>query len=155
MRLWSLHPSLIDRRGLVALWREGLLAQAVLRGQTRGYRQHPQLARFQALRAPVSALAAYLHLVQAEAEGRGYRFDRSRLARPGRGVGGVLIPVTEGQLAFEWRHLLAKVRLRDPVWHDALVTLPGPVAHPLLQVVPGEVEHWERDPGARPPTVRR
>jgi hypothetical protein len=35
----------LDGRGLVALWREALLAQAVLRGRTRGYR-HPQLARF-------------------------------------------------------------------------------------------------------------
>lgn len=36
MRLWSLHPNCLDAQGLVALWREALLAQAVLRGQTRG-----------------------------------------------------------------------------------------------------------------------
>ena len=29
MRLWSLHPSLLDQKGLVALWREALLAQKV------------------------------------------------------------------------------------------------------------------------------
>jgi hypothetical protein len=29
-RIWSLHPKYLDARGLVALWREGLLAQAVL-----------------------------------------------------------------------------------------------------------------------------
>lgn len=44
MRLWSLHPQYLDAKGLVALWREGLLAQAVLAGQTRGYKRHPQLA---------------------------------------------------------------------------------------------------------------
>ena len=36
MRLWSLHPRYLDAKGLVALWREGLLAQAVLKGQTKG-----------------------------------------------------------------------------------------------------------------------
>ena len=46
MRIWSLHPEYLDSRGLVALWREGLLAQAVIRGETKGYRYHPQLARF-------------------------------------------------------------------------------------------------------------
>ena len=46
MRLWTLHPRYLDARGLVALWREALLAQKVLRGKTRGYRAHPQLQRF-------------------------------------------------------------------------------------------------------------
>ena len=32
MRLWSLHPCYLDPAGLVAVWREGLLARAVLRG---------------------------------------------------------------------------------------------------------------------------
>ena len=48
MRIWSLHPSLLDRRALVACWRETLLAQKVLRGLTRGYTNHPQLIRFRA-----------------------------------------------------------------------------------------------------------
>ncbi|WP_245747334.1 pyrimidine dimer DNA glycosylase/endonuclease V [Frateuria terrea] len=46
MHLWTPHPKHLDRQGLLALWREGLLARAVLRGQTRGYRQHPPLERF-------------------------------------------------------------------------------------------------------------
>ena len=46
MRLWSLHPKYMDSKGLVALWREGLLARAVLKGQTNGYINHPQLIRF-------------------------------------------------------------------------------------------------------------
>jgi len=59
MRLWSLHPSYLDPQGLVAVWREGLLAQAVLRGQTTGYTRHPQLARFRGAGA-LGAMAAYL-----------------------------------------------------------------------------------------------
>ncbi|CAM3000541.1 pyrimidine dimer DNA glycosylase/endonuclease V [Dermacoccus abyssi] len=46
MRLWSLHPSQLDRRALEAGWREALLAQKVLAGGTRGYTHRPQLQRF-------------------------------------------------------------------------------------------------------------
>jgi hypothetical protein len=38
MRLWTLHPKCLDARGLVVPWREALLAQKVLRGETRGYK---------------------------------------------------------------------------------------------------------------------
>lgn len=31
-----MHPRYLDAKGLVALWREALLVQAVLRGETRG-----------------------------------------------------------------------------------------------------------------------
>jgi len=30
MRLWSIHPKYLDRQGLLAVWRESLLAQSVL-----------------------------------------------------------------------------------------------------------------------------
>ena len=46
MRLWSVHPKYLDSKGLVALWREALLAKQVLEGGTKGYRNHPQLDRF-------------------------------------------------------------------------------------------------------------
>ena len=48
MRIWSVHPQYLDRQGLTAGWREGLLAQKVLTGTTKGYRNHPQLRRFRA-----------------------------------------------------------------------------------------------------------
>nr|WP_253280607.1 pyrimidine dimer DNA glycosylase/endonuclease V [Arcanobacterium phocae] len=48
MRLWSIRPSQLDRAALIAGWREGLLAQKVLAGLTKGYRHHPQLERFRA-----------------------------------------------------------------------------------------------------------
>lgn len=67
MRLWSLHPKYLDARGLVALWREALLAQAVLRGETRGYRRHPQLERFRNHAAPLAAMSLYLRAIHAEA----------------------------------------------------------------------------------------
>lgn len=141
MRLWSLHPRYLDAKGLVALWREGLLAQAVLKGETRGYRQHPQLQRFRAQSSPASAIAAYLRAVHAEAVARGYRFDAARIA-PGETP--PRIPVPRGQLDFEWRHLVAKLEARAPGWHKALGT-PDPLApHPLFRVVPGAIADWER-----------
>ncbi len=141
MRLWSLHPRYLDAVGLVAVWREGLLARAVLRGATRGYRHHPQLARFRAAAGPVARLDSYLAEVWREAERRGYRFDRRKL---GRRRARTRLRVSAGQLALEWRHLLAKVRRRAPARARALARVRRPRAHPLFRVVPGPVAAWER-----------
>src|SRR5208283_2242181 len=81
MRLWTLHPKYLDARGLVALWREALLAQKVLRGAARGYRHHPQLRRFSGQKNPPATLAAYLGAVHEEAGRRKYRFDASKIGR--------------------------------------------------------------------------
>ncbi len=111
MRLWSLHPKHLDAQGLVALWREGLLARAVLHEQTRGYRNHPQLDRFKAHPHPLRAIDAYLAVVQDDATARGYNFDRSKLGR----IQAVdAIDVTHGQLAHERQHLLGKLAVRNP-----------------------------------------
>jgi hypothetical protein len=141
MRLWSLHPALLDARGLVALWREGLLARKVLRGKTAGYRHHPQLERFRACVRPLSAVDAYLWVVLAEATARGYRFDASKLGPRRRHV---RIVVTEGQIAHERRHLLRKLRLRFPLGARRLRAAAVCVPHPLFRVVPGPMASWER-----------
>src|SRR5262245_23293839 len=99
MRLWSLHPRYLDARGLVALWREALLAQAVLRGRTKGYVHHPQLERFRDRPSPAAAISQYLLAVLDEAERRGYRFDARKI---GRARSSGRIPVTRGQLDREW-----------------------------------------------------
>jgi hypothetical protein len=138
MRLWSLHPRLLDARGLVALWREALLAQAVLAGQTRGYTHHPQLKRFRSTPRPEESIAAYLRAVQVEATRRGYRFDASKVGMHGEVDA---IAVSQGQLGYEWQHLRAKLRLRDPVWLAGLGDEPEP--HPLFRVAPGPVADWE------------
>lgn len=146
MRLWSLHPSWLDRQGLTACWREGLLAQAVLAGRTQGYTQHPQLARFRQQPEPVVAVAAYLHAVADEARARGYRFDPTRVDVPDspRTRTTPRIPVTDGQLDLEWRHLLRKLAVRSPDRYVAAVRAGAPTPHPLFVVVPGDVEAWER-----------
>lgn len=145
MRLWSLHPVHLDARGLVALWREGLLARAVLKGETRGYTHHPQLDRFRHARAAVTSLDCYLSRVVDEARVRSYRFDASKIRY--RKCRGGHLSITDGQLAHEWQHLLRKLRARDRARFAAARAL-DPSAHPCFDVVPGEIADWER-PGAR------
>ena len=139
MRLWSLHPGLLDRVGLIALWREGLLAQKVLLGKTKGYCFHPQLTRFRATKHPGEAIATYLWAVHAEATKRGYRFNSLKIASRKRAIS---LPVTCGQLAFELEHLARKLRSRD---REALskMLLRRPLPHPMMRVVRGRIEPWE------------
>lgn len=140
MRLWTLHPKHLDPQGLVALWREGLLARAVLHGQTRGYRQHPQLERFRAHAAPHQAIDAYLLAVHEEATRRGYAFDRSKL---GVAMSVESMAASVGQLEYEWAHLLRKLSARNPVlferWQGA-----APDCHPMFVLQPGPIASWER-----------
>ena len=144
MRLWSLHPKYLDPQGLVALWREALLARAVLSGKTRGYRHHPQLARFSSQASPLAAIDSYLQVIQWEATARGYAFDRSKL---GRGRVRTRIPVTKGQLEYEWGHLLQKLSVRSPALHEKLACQAERECHPLFAVRAGPVEPWERAKG--------
>ena len=141
MRLWSIHPSYLDARGLVALWREGLLAQKVLLGETRGYRHHPQLVRFKKTVNPVGAIAGYLESVVKEADARGYNFDRNRIV--GKRFRGK-IAVTRGQVRFEFSHLLKKLKHRDPEWFNHVSRVKRPRLHPAFTKISGEVEDWER-----------
>jgi hypothetical protein len=141
MRLWSVHPKYLDTRGLVALWRESLLAQAVLRGRTKGYRHHPQLDRFRAQSSPIGAIADYLRSVHAEADQRGYAFAAHKISTA-RSTGS--IAVTRGQMTLEWGHLMAKLARRDPELRGRLTRIRRPRAHPLFRIVSGDVESWER-----------
>jgi hypothetical protein len=125
----------MDAKGLVALWREGLLALKVLRGKTRGYRHHPQLVRFKNTGSPVGHMSQYLWEVHREAVSRAYNFDSTRL--PGRRAGHNPIPETEGQLIYEWGHFLNKIKTRAPVLYRELQPIQVPEHHPLFSIVPG------------------
>jgi hypothetical protein len=139
MRLWSIHPKYLDSRGLVALWREGLLAKAVLEGKTRGYRNHPQLERFRQARNPAAAISTYLSFVLEEALGRGMNFNGSKLdKKPFRGM----IPVREGQIEYEFLHLQRKLSARG----RKAPRKPARIeANPVFRAVPGSgTESWEK-----------
>jgi len=140
MRLWSLHPKYLDSKGLVALWRESLLAKHVLAGQTKGYKNHPQLLRFKAAKSPVDLINQYLGEVYREAINRNFHFDKEKINWSFRKSS---LPVTKGQLNFEVKHLLSKLEKRD---HDKYRELKGIArhdSHPVFNVVEGEVEAWE------------
>lgn len=139
MRIWSLHPKYLDAKGLVALWRETLLAQHVLEGKTKGYKNHPQLERFKSLQDPIGGINSYLETVCNEADSRNYHFDRTKIGR----VSNISLKVTTGQLAYENQHLLAKLKQRDLARYKTLLSLDKLETHPLFKLIKGEIEDWE------------
>ncbi len=142
MRLWTLHPKLLDRIGLVAQWREGLLAQKVLLGETKGYTNHPQLERFRVSKNPQGLIASFLRLTHKEATQRGYKFDHSKIInRRTKDT----VPVTADQIAYEFQHLRKKVEIRNPDWLHRLDTYSSSIPPcPMFIIVPGPIERWER-----------
>ncbi len=140
MRLWSIHPKYLDVKGFVGLWREALLAQRVLRGDTTVYSHHPQLKRFREQPDPAAAISAYLEALYQESLQRGYRFSKWRIQPAGSAQ---LMPVTSGQLEYELLHLKRKLLLRAPGWIERLPES-HPDPHPLFYVIEGEIESWEK-----------
>lgn len=141
MRLWTLHPRYLDAKGLVAAWREALLAQKVLEGRTRGYTRHPQLARFRAHPKPLPAIAAFLSGLAQEARKRGYQLDTAKIScKPFQGQ----IKETKGQLLHEWTHLRQKLQIRSPELYRQFAKMEEPKPHPLFRIIPGNVRDWER-----------
>lgn len=140
MRLWSIHPKYLDSKGLVALWREALLAQNVLLGNTVGYKNHPQLNRFKETKNPEGAIASYLRGVEKEAKARSYNFDRSKIND--RRITNSML-VTSGQIEFECSHLKKKLKERDLEKLRFLKSVNEIELHPLFEEVSGEVESWE------------
>ena len=143
MRLWTLHPRYLDPKGLVAAWREALLAQKVLSGATRGYRSHPQLLRFRAASDPHAAIVGFLRELAAEAGRRGYKFDAARI---NRAAAAPQICETRGQLDYEWAHLRRKLKMRTPRIALRLRGIAKPEPHPLFRIVAGGVREWEKRP---------
>ena len=140
MRIWSLHPKYLDSKGLVALWRETLLAKHVLEGKTDGYKNHPQLNRFKQAQHPIDCINQYLLHVYLEATIRGYNFNEHNFERD-------FIPssltVTSGQMKYETTHLINKLKIRNVKnFHELMkITLVEP--HPLFKLVEGDIEGWE------------
>jgi hypothetical protein len=145
MRLWSLHPKYLDSIGLIALWREALLAQAVLAGRTVGYTRHPQLRRFLQSPAPIAYMSGYLRAVHAESARRNYRFDAGKILGAPELVEPQLA-VPSGQLGYEWQHLRDKLSGRSPQWFARLAAIAHPDPHPLFHVVDGGIAEWEVAP---------
>lgn len=143
MRLWSLHPEYLDSKGLLALWREGLLAKKVLENRTIGYKNHPQLIRFRNANDPNLAINAFLTTIFLEARSRGYNFDQLKIKfEESNG----LIPLHKGQLEYEFKHLVKKLETRDQKKFEKLSkeVVINIVPNSVFKVVDGPVEVWER-----------
>jgi DUF4097 and DUF4098 domain-containing protein YvlB len=141
MRIWSLHPKYLDAKGLVALWREALLAKNVLEGETVGYKNHPQLNRFKQAKRPVEAINQYLSEIYLESVNRNYNFDIRKINWH---FNKNKLTVTTGQLNYEVKHLLAKLKTRDINKYEELRTESSYDIHPLFKLVNGDIEIWER-----------
>jgi len=152
MRLWSLNPCYLDAKGLVALWREALLARAVLKNRTGGYSHHPQLERFRSCLRPVTSIDSYLQCIYNESVKRGYHFDAGKLGRKRRCA---RLNVTAGQLSYEMCHLKSKLRRRDRKCCCKIVNVVNPEPHPLFRVCAGPIEPWERPVVYQKSTGRR
>lgn len=141
MRLWSIHPKYLDTKGLIALWREGLLAKNVLEGKTKGYKNHPQLLRFKNSDHPIESIHRYLEFVYIESAERGYHFDRTKIEFE---LEIPKIEISKGQLEYEKQHLLKKLSVRDYEKYNRLKQINQTETHPLFQCVEGEIENWEK-----------
>ncbi|MFD1628233.1 pyrimidine dimer DNA glycosylase/endonuclease V [Pseudopedobacter beijingensis] len=140
MRIWSVHPKYLDTKGLVALWRETLLAKHVLEGKTKGYRNHPQLDRFKQTDYPQQRINQYLVTVYEEALERGYNFDKEKINWHFETS---VMPVTCGQVKYEITHLLNKLKVRDPEKFAMLQEQTIVEPHPMFEIIEGAVEAWE------------
>ena len=140
MRIWSLHPKYLDAKGLVALWRETLLAKHVLLGKTKGYKNHPQLERFKKLTRPVDAIDQYLAEVYKEAVVRNYNFDKDKIYWNYKKT---IIQLTLGKLNYETEHLLKKLKIRDRNKYNQLLHSKTIVCHPIFKLKKGDISEWE------------
>jgi hypothetical protein len=140
MRIWSIHPKYLDAKGLVALWRETLLAKNVLEEKTKGYKNHPQLLRFKNSDNPLQSINQYLTAVYQESLTRGYHFNKTKFNVD---FGPVILTVTRSQIEYEMQHLLKKLKTRDTERYHRLLNEPNIEPHPLFKIIDGEIEEWE------------
>jgi len=142
MRLWSIHPKYLDTKGLVAVWREALLAQKVLEGKTKGYINHPQLERFKKTGNPILYIGTYLHHIYLEGVRRNYKFDHTKIREYNTKI--PKISVTRGQIDYEFNHLLKKLSKRNKTLYLKLKKTKTIRAHPIFYITQGPVEEWEK-----------
>ena len=142
MRIWSIHPKYLDSSGLVACWRETLLAKNVLLGLTKGYKSHPQLLRFKNLESPIDYINNYLNELYIESKKRNYNFSFEKI--------GVLknnlkkLPINSGQIFYEFEHLLNKLKIRDLKKYNEIKNIKNIDCNNIFKTIPGDVEFWEK-----------
>lgn len=142
MRLWSIHPKYLDSSGLVACWRETLLAKNVLLNLTKGYKNHPQLLRFKKTNSPIQYIDNYLNEIYLESTKRGYKFSKDKIGTLSYNI--EKIEVTSSQINYEFKHLLNKLKDRDYKKYIEIKRLKDIECNPIFKIVPGDLEPWEK-----------
>lgn len=153
MRLWSISPEYLDTKGLLALWRETLLAKKVLEGKTKGYKNHPQLIRFKKTCNPHLYLNLYLYQIYFEAVKRGFNFDKNKIdfdKISNLNISNInKIKVSYGQVKYEYEFLMSKLKKRDfKKYTENKNTNIGNIdkieVNPIFEIVEGDIEKWEK-----------
>jgi len=134
MRLWSIHPEYLDSIGLVALWRESLLAQKVLKSETQSHKNHPQLKKFKACPHPQYAIANYLVEIWKESQRRGYNFNKEKI-RHTKIV--EKIPITQSELKCEFDLLRERLKKRTPSKYQNLLSVKEIECNPIFKITEG------------------
>ena len=142
MRIWSIHPKYLDWKGLGAQWREALLAQKVLQGETKGWRNHPQLNRFKEHPEPLKAVGYYLLEIHKESKKRDYNYNYSKILEPVDSV--EKIPINLGQIEYEYKILMERLEKRTPHKHKENLKIQKIIPHPLFTTRIGPPERWEK-----------
>ncbi len=141
MRIWSIHPKYLDSKGLVALWRETLLAKKVLLGLTKGYKNHPQLIRFKNTSNPEKTINLYLYFVYKEGIRRDFSFNKAKFTKPKEII---KIKVSDKQISYEFTHLLKKLQKRENEKYDQNNKENRIEPHPMFEIKKGDIEKWEK-----------
>jgi hypothetical protein len=155
MRLWSIHPKYYDDSALARCIGEGLGGLRALCGLQKMHRNHPQLERFKKAAFCKHVLAEYIYCCHSESlvREKAYNFDFDVMYDYLEGaVEGVNLPVTTGQIQYECKLLLAKMRSRSKGGKNRqyIELLRNDInrnqveLHPLFYAVPGPVESWEK-----------
>jgi hypothetical protein len=142
MRIWSIHPQYLDWMGLGAQWREGLLAQKVLQGETKGWRNHPQLDRFKEHPQPIEAIGFYLKEIHNEAISRKYNYNFSKILEPSESI--QRIELNQGQIIYEFEILQNRLKDRTPKKYQENLGVSEVIPHPLFILREGTPEFWEK-----------
>ncbi len=148
MRIWSINPKYLDQKGLIACWRESLLAKNVLEGKTIGYKNHPQLIRFKKTKNSLLYINSYLYEIYNEAKNRNYNFSKDKIdflliKKFTKNLDKNKIPLHDKQLKYEWEHIQKKLKIRDIKKYKENKKVETVEANPIFKIIQGEIESWE------------
>ncbi len=129
MRVWIIHPKYLDCKGLVALWRETLLARKVLKGKTKGWRNHPQLNKFKTHKNPVVAINTYLLYVWKESEKRCYKFNKRKIEKS---FTKKKIKIPKKEVISDFEDLKNKLKKRDTKRYREIVKVKKIEVNPIF-----------------------